>query len=210
MEPDVISVQDEQNRPNKPDRKRFTRKNLCLLLVAALVILTVLLFLAVNIYHTPDYNELLTRAKLAKLPESVKNLQVDTRPFMSKGREVPNQGELFIGFQAEPNDIDSFINNSPIIDKNSFRPLPPSLDSDEDPAWWPTDQSTSGRMYVFREREDIVGMVAVYDDSNTVRIWMVYIVNPQLRDMQNFLEDLKDSSDDFFDNLLHEVQDLFD
>jgi hypothetical protein len=210
MEPDSISEQDEQkNGRDRPDQKRFTRKKLCLLLVTVLVILMALFFYAVNIYHTPDLNELLARAKLAKLPESIKNLQVDTRPLIVENRAIPNQSELSIRFEAEPNDIDNFINNSPGIDKNSFRPLIPLTDSDNAPTWWSTDDS-SGRMYTFRVRDDIDGMVAVYDDSNTVRIWAWYIVNPRLRDMQIAFEDIYDESVDFLEDVLHEVVDLFD
>ena len=172
----------------------------------------VLLFYAVNIYHTPGVNELLRRAKLAKLPESIKNLQVDTldaRPVKRNDRPEPKQCSLFIRFQAEPNDIDNFINNSPGIDKNNFRPLRPLPDGDDVPTWWPTDQSTSGRMYDSHKSKYIYGMVAVYDDSNTVRILVWYIVNPQLIEMQIAIEDIRDDCEDFLDDVLHEVLDLF-
>jgi hypothetical protein len=212
MEPDSISEQDEQkNGRDRPDQKRFTRKKLCLLLVTVLVILMALFFYAVNIYHTPDLNELPARSKLAKLPESIKNLQVDTRPSLDNDdRAVPNTGELFIRFEAKPNDIDNFIIRSRCIDKNIFRPLVPLLDGDDVPAWWPTAQTTSGRMYRFRMRDDIHGMVAVYDDSNTVRIFLWYIVNPQLRNMQINFKDIYEESVDFLEDVLHEVMDLFD
>ena len=211
MESDAISEQDEQrNISDRPDRKRFTRKKVFLFLVPVFVILTVLLFYIINLYHTPDLNELLARAKLAKLPESIQNLQVDTRPLIVKNQAMTNQSELFVRFEAEPNYIDNFINNSPGIDKNSFRPLIPLTDSDNAPTWWPMDQTTSGRMYTFRVRDDIDGMVAVYDDSNTVRIWAWYIVNPRLRDMQIAFEDMYDESVNFLEEMLHEVVDLFD
>jgi hypothetical protein len=188
MEPDSMSEQDEQrNISDTPGWKRFSRKKLSLFLIPVFVILTVLLFYVINIYYKPDLNELLIRAKLAKLPESIKNLQVETRPDMVRGRAVPNQTELFIRFEAEPNSIDNFITNSLSIDKNSFRPLFPLRDSNQAPTWWPTDDS-SGRRYWFRIRDDIEGMVAVYDDSNTVRIWALYIVNPQLRDVQDLFD----------------------
>ena len=213
MEPDVISEQDEQkDRSDRPGRKRFKRKNVCLLLAIVLVILTTLLFFAVNIYHVPGVNELLRRAKLAKLPESIKNLQVDTldtRPVKANDRPEPKQCSLLIRFQAEPNDIDNFINNSPGIDKNNFRPLRPLPDGDDLPTWWPTDQSTSGRMYDSHKSKYIYGMVAVYDDSNTVRIYVWYIVNPQLIEMQIAIEDIRDDCEDFLDDVLHEVLDLF-
>ena len=208
MRPTVISEQDElKDGCNRPVRKRFTGKRLCFLLVTALVILAALLFYAVSKYRTPDPNVLLTRAKLAKLPESLKNLQVDTRPVMDNNRTEPDQRYLFIRFQAEPNDIDNFINNSPSIDKNSFRPMLPLPDSEQVPTWWPTDQSISGRIYNCARQRDIQGIVAVYDDSNTVCICVWYVVNPQLRDTQRFLEDLKDDSEDFVGDLYHEVKD---
>ena len=210
MEPDSISERDEQrNISDRPDRKRFTGKKLCLLLVPVLIILTVLFFYVVSVYHKPDLDELLIRAKLAKLPESVRNLQVDTLPNIVRSRAVPNQSEMLVRFEAEPNDIDKFINNSLSIDKNSFRPLFPLPDDGHVPSWWPTDDS-SGRRYWFRVRDDIQGMVAVYDSSNTVRIWALYIVNPQLRDMQNTFESMYDGSMDFLQDMLHEVMDLFD
>ena len=135
MKSDVISEPDERkNGCNRPDRKRFTRKKLYLLLIVTLVIITVLLFLAVNIFHTPDLSELLRRAKLAKFPESIQNLQFETRPIMDNDPGEPEQRYLFIRFQAEPNDIDKFINNSPGIDKANFRPLVPLPDDDQVPA----------------------------------------------------------------------------
>lgn len=210
MEPNVISEQDElKNGTDRPGRRWFTRRNVCLLLAIALLILTAFFFLAVNIYHEPGLDELLMRAKLAKLPESIRNLQVDMRPFMSHDREVSNRAELFILFQAEQNDIETFITNSPGIDKKKTRQLPPLSDY-QAPAWWPTDQSASGRMYYIYEQKDIDGMVLVYDDSNTVRIWMLYTVNPRLRDMQDDFEDVRDACEDFVDDMLHEVLDLFD
>jgi hypothetical protein len=211
MEPIIISEHGElKNGTNKPDRKRFTRRNVCILLAIALLILTALLFFAVNIYHVPDYNELLIRAVLAKLPASIKNLQVDTCPYMERGREIPNRAELFILFQAEQNDIKNFITDSPGIDKTKTRPLFPLSDDDQAPDWWSTDQSASGRIYGIYEQTDIFGSVFVYDDSNTVRIWMLYTVNPQLREMQDDFEDVRDACEDFVDDMLHEVLDLFD
>ena len=211
MEPNVISEQDElKNGTDKPGRRWFTRRNLCLFLAAALIILTVFVFLAFNIYHEPGLDELLMRAKLAKLPESIRNLQVDIRPFMPRGREVPNRAELLILFQAEQNDIKNFISNSPGIDKMRTRPLPPLPDDDQAPDWWPADQSATGRMYSIYGQQDIDGMVLVYDDSNTVRIWMLYTINPRLRDMQEDFEDARDACEDFIDDVLHEVLDLFD
>ena len=210
MKPDVTSEQDEQkNVCNRPGRNRFTRKKLYFFLIISLVILTVLLFFAVNIYHTPDLDELLRRAKLAKLPESVKNLQVDTRPVMDNDPGEPKQRYLYIRFQAGPNDIDNFITSSPGIDKNNFHPLRPLLASDQVPDWWSMDQTTSGRMYFSGEQKYINGMVAVYDDSNTVRIGVWYIVNPQLLEMQKNIEELHDAFEDFLDDMLREVLDLF-
>jgi hypothetical protein len=211
MEPNVISEQDEKkNGTKRPGRRRFTRKNLCLLLATGFVILTAFFFLAVNIYHEPGLDELLIRAKLTKLPESIQNLQVDILPYMERGREVPNRAELLVLFQAEQNDIKNFITNTPGIDKTKTRPLFPLPDDDQAPDWWFSDQSTSGRIYHIYEQKDIIGSVFVYDDSNTVRIWMLYTVNPQLREMQDDFEDVRDACEDFVDDMLHEVQDLFD
>lgn len=210
MRPSAISEQDkETSRYNRPGRKRFTRKRLCFLLVPALAILMAILFFALSKYHAPDFNEVLARAKLAKLPESVKNLDVDTRPVMAGGRTVPGLYDLLIKFQAEPNDIDNFIADSPGIDKNSCRPLIPLPAGDDVPTWWPTDQSTSGRMYTSPERKDTYGAaVFVYDDSNTARISVCYIAHPQMRDAQRFLEDVKDNSEEFVEDLIHEVGDV--
>ena len=211
MKPNETSEQDEQkNGSNRPGLKRFTKRFLCLLLVIAFVILTVLLFLAENVYHTPDLDELLIRAKLAKFPESIKNLQVETRPVMDNDRAEPKQCYLYIRFQAEPNDIDNFITSSPGIDKDQFRPLRPMLASDQVPTWWPTDEVKSGRMYVYRDQKYINAMVAVYDDSNIVRIGVWYIVNPQLLELQKNIEELHEAFEDFFDDMLREVLDLFE
>jgi len=210
MRPSAISGQGkETSRYNRPGRKRFTKKKLCFLLVPALVLLIVILFVAFHGYRTPDFNKVLTRAKLAKLPESVKNLNVDTRPVTANGRTVPGLYCLLIKFQAEPNDIDNFIADSPGIDKNSYRPLIPLPDGDDVPTWWPTDQSTAGRMYTSPEQQDTYGgAVFVYEDSNTVRISVCYIAHPHVRDAQRALEDVKDNSEEFVEDLIHEVGDV--
>lgn len=123
---------------------------------------------------------------------------------------MPNRAELFVLFQAEQNDIKNFITNSHGIDKTKTRPLFPLSDDDQAPDWWSTDQSTSGRIYGIYEQTDIIGSVFVYDDSNTVRIWILYTINPQLREMQDDFEDVRDACEDFIDAMLHEEQDLFD
>lgn len=210
MTPSGISEQDkEASRPRRPGRKRFTRKKLCFLLAPASALLLAIVFVAFYVYHTPDFRTVLARAELAKLPASVKNLHVDTRPVMANGRTVPGLYDLLIKFQAEPNDIDSFIANSPGIDKNSSRPLIPLPAEDGVPTWWPTDQSTSGRMYTCPEQMDTyAGAVFVYEDSNTVRICVCYVAHPRIRDAQRTLEDVKDDFEESVDDLIHEVGDV--
>lgn len=211
MKLNEISEQGKQkNISDAPGRKRFTKKKLYILLVITFILLTALFFYVVNVFHTPDLNELLIRARLTKLPTSIKNLQVDTRPYMEKDRAVPNQAELFVRFETEPNNIEKFINDSPGIKKNNFRPLRPLPESDHVPAWWPTDQTTSGRIYFIHDRRDINVMIAVYDDSNTIRICAWYIESPQLRNMQDNIEELRDVFEEFFEDMLHEVEDLFE
>ena len=212
MNSNVTSEQDQQkNGSDTSGRKRFTKRKLYILLVTTLVILTVLLFFAMNIFHTSDFNELLVRARLAKLPESIQNLQFETRTVMDNDPGEPKKRYLFIRFQADPNDIDDFITSSPGIDKDHFHPLRPMPDSDEVPTWWPTND-ISGRMYFLERyrRDYIIGTVAVYDDSNTVRIWASYIVYPQFRNMLEDIEYMRDAFEDFIDDMLREVLDLFD
>ncbi|UCF17151.1 MAG: hypothetical protein JSW59_06760 [Phycisphaerales bacterium] len=193
---------------SRPARITFSKRNVCLLLVAALAILVAFLPCVLTEHRTPDFCELLARAQLAKLPESVKNLKVDTRSVMSKGRPVPYLRYLFVKFQADPNDINNFTANSPSIDKNSFSELIP-LPNNHAPTWWPMDQSTSGRMYTSLEQKGIHGgSVFVYDDSNTVRIVVCYIANPRIRDSQKLLEDFKDNSEDFIEEVYQEGKDL--
>jgi hypothetical protein len=190
---------------NEPVQTRFSRKKLCILLVVALLILTVLVFYVSIRWHTPDLNELLTRAKLARLPESIENLRVETRPDIEDG---PDYRILFVQFQAEPDDITDFIANSHSVDKNRSHPLRPIDDRQQVPPWYLTDQSISGRSYHFRGK-DMEGAVAVNDNSNTVYVAAYYLVNPRLRDTKIFMEDLKDDVEDFADDLIHEVADIF-
>ena len=205
-----MSEQDEETtKNNSPDRKRFSKKKLCFLLLPTFAVLMGVLFFAFNAYHAPSVNEILTRARLAKLPESVENLKVDTRPVTSRGRVVPHFYSLCIKFQADSNDINGFIANSPGLDKSRYRPLVPLSNGDDVPAWWPTDQSTSGRAYICLKQKDIDGAIFVYDDSHTVRISIYYVANPQIRDAQLFLEDLKDNCEEFVEDLIREVSDVF-
>ena len=54
------------------------------------------------------------------------------------------------------------------------------------------------------------GTVVVDNDSGTVLIYMLFVANPQLRDMLNNIEEMRDAFDDFLDDMLHEVQDVFE
>ena len=202
MKPDSTVRDKQKNKSGRKWLKRFIKAIVCLILIMVLAILAVLLLYAVSLHHKPDLDELLIKAKLAKLPESIQNLKVETRPNMDDdGQPAPNTSEMYIKFEAEPNDINNFINNSPGIDKNSVRQAGPLHDNNHVPAWWSTDDS-SGRMYVIHGLKDINGMVAVYDDSNTVRMFMWYVINPQIPKMQ-------DEFVDFLEDVLHEVTDLF-
>ena len=60
------------------------------------------------------------------------------------------------------------------------------------------------------EREYITGIVAVYGGSNTVRICASCMVNPQLRNMLEDIEDMHNAFEDFIDDMLRDVLDLFD
>jgi len=185
MRADVISEQnDRKNSCKGLRRKRLARKDWCFLLVMALAIPTFFGFVFYYIEHKkPDVNDVLSEAGLAELPESIKDLKIDTRPFIVKNRAIFNRRLLFIRFQAEPNSIDKYISNSTCIDKSSFHPLVALYgNQDEAPSWWYTDQTTPGRIYYIPEQKNTIGgTVAVYDDSNTVRLAVYFVVNPKLR-----------------------------
>jgi hypothetical protein len=212
MKPDSTMQDEYKNKSGRKWLKRFIKAIVCLILIMVLAILAVLLLYAVNLHHKPDLDELLTRLKLAKFPESIRNLHVDMRPYMDDdiGRAAPNRGELLVRFEAGPNDIESFINNSPGIDKNITRPMGPISESDEVPAWWPTNESTD-RRYIFGQDD---GFIVVYDSSNTVRIWVRYVVNPRLDKIKDFIETVYNDPDTFFVELLGDLYDkvrnLFD
>jgi hypothetical protein len=212
MEPDLTVRDEHKNKSGRTWLKRFIKAIVCLILIMVLAILAVLLLYAVNLHHKPDLNELLTRLKLAKFPESIRNLQVDMRPYMDDdlGRAAPNRGELLVRFEAEPNDIESFINNSPGIVKNIIRPMGSISESEQVPTWWPTNESTD-RRYIIAQPD---GFIAVYDSSNNVRIWALYVVNPRLDKIKDFIETVYNDPDTFLVELLgdlyEKVQDLFD
>jgi hypothetical protein len=118
---------------------------------------------------------------------------------------------MYIRFEAKPNDINNFINNSPGIDKNRIRPLSTAVNSNLNPPWWIINRAASGRMYSISEHVDShVGTVVIDGDSGTVLIYMWFVVNPQIPKMQNAIEDIYDESVDFLEDVLHEVMDLFD
>jgi hypothetical protein len=212
MKPDSTVQNKQKNKSGRKWLKRFIKAIVGLVLIVVLAILAVLLLYAVNLLHKPDLNELLTRFKLAKFPESVRNLHVDMHPYIDDdtGRIVPNRGELYVRFEAEPNDIESFLNNSPGIDKSFVRPMGPIAESEQVPAWWPTNESTD-RRYIFGQTD---GIVAVYDGSNTVRIWALYVVNPRLDEIKDFIKTVYNDPDTFLVELLGNVYDkvrkLFD
>ena len=214
MKPDSTVQDEHKNKSGRKWLKRFIKAIACLVLIMVLAILAVLLLYAVNLHHIqhmPDLDELLIRLKLAKFPESVRNIHVDIRPCIDDGRIVPNIGEMYVRFEAEPNDIENFINNSPGIDKSTVHqagPSGPLPESEQVPAWWPTNDSTDRRYFVIVIRE--TGIVDVYDGSNTVRIWAQYVINPHITEIQNAIEDIYDEFVDFLEDMLHEVMDLFD
>jgi len=208
MEPDSTVLDEHKNKSGRKWLKRFIKAIVCLILIMVLAILAVLLLL----HHKPDLDELMIRFKLAKFPESIRNLQVDMRPYMDDdlGRAAPNRGELLVRFEAEPNEIESFINSSPGIDKSFVRPIGPISESEQVPTWWPTNESTD-RRYIFGQTD---GIIAVYEGSNTVRIWALYVVNPRLDKIKDFIKTVYNDPDTFLVELLGDLYDkvrkLFD
>jgi hypothetical protein len=208
-----MSEQDEQiHRCNRPGRRRLTRMRICFLLVIVFAILTVLLFYAADKHHTPNIDEVLTWAKLAKLPESIYNFNIETRPAMIDNREIPNERFLFVRFQAEPNDIEGFINNSASISKHIYSPLSTAHNSEVNPPWWFINQSASGRIYRVPEQDYIpngAGCVVVDNDSNTVLLFIWYVASPLIHDSEVFLEKLKDQAKETSEGLIHKGADVF-
>jgi hypothetical protein len=199
----VKSKQSElANSSTEPGRKRFASIIKGFLLFTALAVLALLLFCIVNAYRLPDANNILARAKLAKLPESISNLEVDTCRATVDGRTVFNEAWLFIRFQADPNDIDRFLSNSPGIDKSRFRALSTASYSDENPAWWSIDHSASGRIYSLPDGGDIrAGNVIVNEDSSTVHLFIWIVAHRRVHQAQNSLENLYGEIEDRVEDL---------
>lgn len=188
------------NGPNKPSGTRFTRKKVWLF-VAMVLASAALLFYILNEPNAPDLNELLTRAKLAKLPASTMNLQVDIRPAIDEGLTVPNEHWLFARFEAEPDDICRFVHESASIDKSRFRPLGSATNSSENPSWWSIDRSSSGRIYTIRGQNDTeAGNLAVDDDSNAVLMFIWFEADPPYS-----IEDLKENLEDLAEDLYRKL-----
>ncbi len=180
-------------------RRRLSRKILFLLLAMLVGILTITGFgLTQSMYRKPNVNDILTKASLAKLPESIKDLIVETRPLIvanrsGKRQSLPNRLALFIRFQTEPSVIDSYIASSPSIDEDFFLPLQRKYeDRDAAPTWWRPEQGTSIRLCDFPGQSGLpAGSILVDDENNTIRILVFYVVNPQYEGLMNYLMKLK-------------------
>jgi hypothetical protein len=160
-----------------------------------------LLFCILNERDAPDFNELLSRARLARLPASIMNLQVDIRPAIDDGRMVPNEYWFFARFEAKPDDIDRFVNESAGIDKSRFRPLSSAVESSENPSWWSIDPSSSGRIYTIRGQHDAeTGNLAVDDASNVVLMFIWLEADPPYS-TEDLKEDLEDLVEDLYRKL---------
>lgn len=189
------------NGPNAPSGKRVTRRKVWLFVVVVLASAVALLFCILNGRDAPDLNELLSRAKLARLPASIMNLQVDIRPAVDEGRTVPNEYWLFARFEAEPDDIGRFVNESAGIDKRRFRPLSSAVESSENPTWWSTDPSSSGRIYtICGQHGTETGNLAVDDESNVV-LMFVWFEADSPHSTEDLIEDLEDLVEDLYRRL---------
>ncbi len=187
---------------NRGGRNRFSRKVLCYLVVVLVGIVTITGSVLYNIiYRKPNVNDILTKANLAKLPESIKDLIVDTRPLIvakrsGKRQSLPNRLVLFIRFQTEPSVIDSYIASSPSIDEDFFLPLQRKYeDRDAAPTWWRPEQGRSIRLCDFPGQSGLpAGSILVDDENNTIRILVFYVVNPQYEGAVTALSRLKDQT----------------
>jgi hypothetical protein len=165
--------------------------------------LTALLFCILSAYRLPDAGDILTRASLAQLPESLKNLEVEIRRARVDGRPVFNQAWLFVRFQADPNDIACFIAESPGINKSQTRALSTASCSEEDPVWWSVDRSAAGWMYGIPDQGDVcAGNVIVNEDSNMVHLFVWIISHRQIREAKNSLDNLYNEIEDRVEDLL--------
>jgi hypothetical protein len=194
MKADAIAEVDRlKEREKRQGRKRFSKKALGLILVVLVGILTITEFTLYHIIHRkPNVSEILTNAELAILPESIEDLMVDTRPSFGTGiggkrHYSYNRRNLFIRFQAEPHVIDSFIDSSPAIGRNTFHPPKRNYggDLDESPIWWWFDETMPGRVsdmswaHNLTEYRNLTGSrICVDDDKQIVRILVVYVANP--------------------------------
>jgi hypothetical protein len=198
----AMSEQDiPANEASKPSGKRFTKKKVWLFVAVVLATAVALLFYILNERDAPDFNELLTRAKLARLPASIMNLQVEIRPAIDDGRPVPNEHWLFARFEAEPDDIGRFVNESACIDKRRFRPLSSSTNSSENPSWWSIDRSSSGWIYtIWGQHGTGTGNLVVDDESNVVLMFIWFEADPPYS-----TEDLKEDLEDFVEDLYRKL-----
>jgi len=178
----------------KQDRKRLSRKVLFPLLVMLAGILTITGFtLHQIVYPKASINKILANADLAKLPESIKDLIVETRPVRvsarsGKRKSVPNQCALFIRFQADPNVIGKFIASSPSIHEDFFLPCQRTYeDRDAAPTWWRPEQGAPVRICGFPGQSDLPeGSVLVDDENNTVHILVFHIKHPLFEGVMPF------------------------
>jgi hypothetical protein len=168
-------------------RKQLT-KRLCWLFLTIVVALSAfLLFIFVGESQTTDYRKILTKAKLAELPGPMTNLKYEIRKAES------NERWLFIRFQAEPNDVQSFIDKSPSVDINRKRPMNTASYSAENPVWWSIDRSSTGQIYGLKGQGSIrAGNVIVDEGTDTVLIFIWYTANMKVKALEEIWHDVKD------------------
>jgi hypothetical protein len=174
-------------------KKRFTKRLKWFFVITALTVTSVLLFSFFRVWYRVDHNAILTKAMLSALPKSIKNFKVETRyPSF-------NQRWLFMRFQAEPNDISRFISSSAGIDASLSRPISTASDSKDNPDWWSVDRSASGLIYSLTGQRNIIGGTVVYDDADTVHIFILFEVQEQMR---------VNTVEEFIEDVWHEVKDV--
>jgi hypothetical protein len=176
----------QETKCNRMSRKKFNKRLSWIFLIVVVVVLAFLLFFFTSSRHTAGYREILTKAQLAELPTSMNLLKSEIR------RASFNECWLFIRFQAEPNDIQSFVSKSKSIDINRKRPLSTASYSAENPVWWSINRSARGQIYGLEEQDSVrAGNVVVDEETDTVLIFIWYIANPKLKAAEEIWDDVK-------------------
>ena len=150
--------------------------------IIAVVVSLVLFLLAVMVWmrQASDVNSVLSRVGFVRLPESARDVMVDSQGSMFDMRVT------LVRFEAAHDDMRRFVERSSIADREQRGVMDIRLNAVVYPSWWPQRGEPFGQKTYYTTSNRSGGLATVDYETNTICIQLMHH-SPLLRRIKRYI-----------------------